>query len=122
MPSDDKVAQLIRILIRTTVNGDLKWTYGTIPRTLARGTDDIIEDYFEADYREQTVAVFERRYRTLDIDREEMIWTQLDFFALVAGGAIIWETADSSLPIAALHNVARNSAADIDNVLDKLLK
>lgn len=85
------------------------------------GTDDIIEEYFETTFKGQEVAVFERRYKGFNTDNESEYWTSDYCFAFLSDGAITWETEDSRL-LFPLFKVAKESAADVDGILDNLLK
>lgn len=121
MPSDSKLEKLIRLLIRETTEGKVKWDAANAPKSRLNGTDDIIEEYFTTEFKEQGIAVFERRYVGIDIDTESSYWTSSSCFAFVAdSGDITWETEQQSL-IGNLLNVARESAADVDGILDSLL-
>ncbi len=121
MPSEHKLETLIRLLIRETTEGEIKWKASTAPRSRTIGTDDIIQEYFETKFKGQAVAVFERRYRGFNPDSETEYWTSDYCFAFLSGGAITWETEESNL-LFQLFKVAKESAADVDGILDELLK
>jgi hypothetical protein len=121
MPSEKKLEQLIRLLIRETTEGQISWEASNPPRSRMIGTDDIIADYFETTFKDQEVAVFERRYKEFNPENESLYWTSDYCFALLSGGAITWETEDSRL-LFPLFKVAKESAADVDGILDKLLE
>jgi hypothetical protein len=121
MPSESKVEQLIRLLIRETTEGEIKWEALRPPKSRTTGTDDIIEEYFETTFKGQAVAVYEVRYRAVNPDLETLYWGAGYSFAFLSGGKISWES--ENLPLGAqLFKVAKESAADVDGILDNLLK
>jgi hypothetical protein len=121
MPSEKKLEQLIRVLIRETTEGKISWEASDPPGSRVTGTDDIIEEYFETTFKGQEIAVFERRYRGFNPDNESEYWTSDYSFAFLSNGAMTWETEDSRL-LFPLFKVAKESAADVDGILDSLLK
>ena len=121
MPNDEKLEKLIRLLIRGTTEGHIRWEYGNVPRTRVNGTDEIIEDYFTTTFKEQEIAVFERRYKGFDADNEVTYWTSAECIGFVANGEITWETGRQPL-LSNLFRVAKESAADVDGIIDSLLK
>jgi hypothetical protein len=122
MPNDSKLVKLIRLLIRETTEGKIKWDAENAPRSRQNGTDDIIEEYFTTEFKEQKIAVFERRYQGFNAETESLYWTSANCFAFVDGsGEITWETETQPMMIGNLFNVAKESAADVDGILDSLL-
>lgn len=121
MPSEKKLEQLIGLLIRETTEGEISWEASGPPRSRMTGTGDIIEEYFETRFKGQEVAVFERRYKGFNIENESEYWTSGYCFAFLSDGAMTWETEDSRL-LFPLFRVAKESAADVDGILDNLLK
>jgi hypothetical protein len=94
---------------------------GRSPNSAPWKLDDIIAEYFEVTFKGQEVAVFERRYRGFNPDNESEYWTSDYCFAFLSDGAITWETEYSRL-LFPLFKVAKESAADVDGILDNLLK
>jgi hypothetical protein len=121
MPSETKLEKLLLLLIRETTEGTIKWVASNPPRSRMVGTDDVIEEYFETRFKEQDIAVFERRYRGYDGESDNTYWTSANCLAFLSGGAITWETEDSPL-LVQLFRVAKESAADIDGILDTILR
>jgi|SRR5579863_3583156 len=121
MPSEERLRKVIELLIRDTTEGRVKWKAAFPPNSRTQGTDDIIQDYFEAEYKGQTVAVFERRYRAYNDETDSTYWASDYSFAFVAYGNVTWETEDSPL-LASLFKAAKESAADVDGILDALLR
>jgi hypothetical protein len=120
MPNTDKLEKLILLLIRETTEGQIKWRAADVSRERLRGTDDVIADFFTTVFKGQEIAVFERRYKGYDPDNETTYWTSADGFAFLHHGEITWETEEQPL-LGNLLKVAKESAADIDGVLDSLL-
>jgi hypothetical protein len=121
MPSDQKLEKLILLLIRETTEGRIKWQAAFSPKTRVIGTDDIIADYFVAEFKEQGIAVFDRRSRGYDPDHDSLYWQSDPGFALLNEGDITWETEHPKPQLWNLLKVARESAADVDNIVDSLL-
>ena len=122
MPSESKMEKLFVLLIRQTTEGNISWKSEEPPRSLLSGTSDIIEDYFVTVYKGQNLAVFERRYREFDVDTETSYWTTRDSLAFLdASHSITWESSDQSARLSTLVKVAKESAADVNGILDSLL-
>jgi hypothetical protein len=123
MPSEVKLEKLIVQIIRQTTEGDLEWEATSPPRSLVTGTEDVIHDYFETVYKNQLIAVFERKFRSYDPDHDATYWTSRDCFAFLREDrSISWETSDLPSRLFALLNAARESAADVDGIVDSLLE
>jgi hypothetical protein len=129
MKTENKFEKLILQIIRQTTEGNIDWEKLNPPRAISVGTEDIVEDYFETEYKDQTIAVFERRYREYDPEHDVMFWTSRDCFAFISGSnspvrdnrIVSWETSDHPSALSSLIKVAKESAADVDGIVDKLL-
>lgn len=122
MASEEKLEQLIRLLIRKTTEGSIKWQAAYPPKSRMTGRNDIIEEYFVTEFKGQAVAVFENRYKGFNPENESEYWTSDLNFAFLAGDQITWETGGSPPLLFQLFKLAKESAADVDGILDNLLK
>ncbi len=120
MASESKISRLLETLVLQTITGNLKWTAGT-PRGLNEGSDDVIKHYCETEYKGQHLAVFERRVRTYDGERDSYYWNEYPVFAIVQHGELVWEYDQNTNEVATMLRVARESAANVNEMLDKLL-
>lgn len=120
MPSEKKLEMLIQLLIRQTTEGLVKWKSSTAPKSRLKGSDDVIEEFFETAFKGQGIAVFERRFKDYDPDTDSRYWASAYCFAFVAGGELTWETEEAPL-LPTIFKVAKESAADIDGILNSLL-
>jgi hypothetical protein len=122
MPSEEKLIQLVNQLIRRTVEGKLEWELGSVPSSLNRATDHVIDSYCETEYKGQTLAVFERRIHAYDGDRDSFYWTGNAGLAIIEGGTVLWENEQGFPALWTLLKVAKESASGIENILDSLLE
>lgn len=122
MPSEDKIARLVDKLIQQTRAGVIEWEALTVPRTLTEATDHVIKEYFECDYAGQSLGVFQRAIHSYDGDRDDFYWVDEVRLGIVSGPTLLWENPDPLASLWRLLEVARESASDIDGIVDALLK
>ena len=120
MPSEQKLKELI-LLIRKTTEGDIEWVASDPPSRLITATEEVINEFYEAKFKTQKLAVLLRRFRAYDSERDDIHWTGAVFFAFMDHDRITWETNDVDLPIGTLFRAAQESAADVDGIVDSLL-
>jgi hypothetical protein len=120
MPNDAKIEKLIRLLIRKTTEGEIEWDQTEPPNSLTEASNFVIHEYFASAYKEQDIAVYEAKFQNYDDDRGTY-WSSTYCFAFITDNRAIWETWDREYPISTLFRVAKESAADVDNILNKLL-
>ncbi len=121
MPSDAKITQLIVGLTKATVAKKIEWEFAEPPRSIATGTGDIIPAYLQAEYKGKSLALFERRYREYDPENDDHYWTSGFVLAILdENSRVIWDYREGYSTLEDLFRVARESAADIDNLLDTL--
>jgi hypothetical protein len=122
MPSDSKITKLILQLTKATVDNEMKWAKVDPPRSFSIGTDDTIPFLLRAEYKGQRLALFERRFQGYNAEDDSSFWTGDDVLAILdPKDGIIWEHRENSSAIANLIKVAKESAANIDSLLDSLL-
>jgi len=122
MTSESKGFQLILRLTRATVDKAIKWKILDAPRTLTAGTDDFISFYIETSFKGQRIALFERRSKDYDGERDSFYWTGYAAIALLdADRRVVWEFGENSSALENLLKVARESAANVETILDSLL-
>lgn len=116
-----KATKLIARILRSTINGQINWQSKDPPDSLVRGTDDFVPIFFEASYKNKFVALFERRTRHYDGERDAFFWTQEIWFAILDfEDRVLWETSQSPA-LLDLHSAVTAKAAGIDELLDNLL-
>jgi hypothetical protein len=122
MTGESKVLQLILRLTRATVEKEIEWKTSAAPRSLTAGTDDIVPLYIETAYKGQRIALIERRYQRYDEERDSFYWVGDSSIAILdAEGRIVWESKENASSLDNLFQVARESAAKLDRILDLLL-
>lgn len=123
MPSDSRITRLILQLTKATVDKGIKWKKTDTPRSFTFGTDDTIPFVLRADYKGQSLAVFERRYQDYNAEDDSSYWTGDDVLGIVdPKGVLIWEYRENSSALTNLVQVAKESASNIDSILDSLLE
>jgi hypothetical protein len=122
MDSTNKVSRLLAKLNRLTADGKIAWNVKDAPPTLVHGTDDIIPLFFEAKYKDRWVALFERRTRAYDGDRDMFYWTQSTNFAVLDNeDRALWETSQHSPALHDLFSTVSEQASGIDGLLEDML-
>jgi hypothetical protein len=122
MRSDEKILKLIVSLNRATATGELQWRIDDAPRSLVRGTDDVIPLYFTGRYRQQHFGLFERRYKAFSIETEQTYWTSEIVLVLVdIMDRVLWETSSDQSALRDLHKAVQRKCSNIDQLLDDLL-
>lgn len=123
MNLDSKTNKLITKLIRLTNDDELEWTVKDAPKTLTRGTDDIIPLFFEANYKDKWVAIYQKRYQDFYIETESFYWTEKIVFAVLdREDRVLWEVDKHSPALVDLLETVREKTAGIDDLLNDLLK
>ena len=122
MDFQNKADKLMARLTRLTANDEVEWEVRDPPDSIAKGTDDRIARFFEARYKDSYVAVFEKRSRLYDGERDTFFWGEdINFAVLDDKDRVLWET---SRPSPALHDLFRTvteQASGIDRLLADLL-
>ena len=122
MSSPAKTAQLVTKLIRLTSEDRLAWELKNPPDFLTRGTDDVFPFYFETEYKEKGIAVYEQRYQAYDPDYDRHYWQERSGISLIDEyGRVIWESSSATPGLYDLINLVREKTSGIDDLLDDLL-
>lgn len=122
MERENRITKLITTLDRATIAGYVKWKAEQPARSLVHGTDDIVPMFFQAEYKGRLFAVYERRTREYDGERDLFYWTSNNYFAILdAVGNVVFETAHS-MALHSLRNTISAQVADVDKLLEDLLE
>ncbi|MUH95237.1 hypothetical protein GNP63_01550 [Aliivibrio fischeri] len=122
MSIENKAIKLITKLIRETASNNVTWNVSNPPRALVLATEDEIYTYFQADYKDKVVAIFERKSKYF-IDEHEFYWTSSDVFAVLDNeNRILLEFSQISPALRDLFSTVREQVADLDSLLDDLLE
>jgi hypothetical protein len=122
MPTDANISRLILQLTRATSEGQLKWELREPPGTLRAGSDDVIVNYLQTVHKGQVIGLFQRRYRSYSGDLDRFFWNESLVLAFIdRRGNVIWEHDEPSSTLHDLFSLARESAADVDGILKRLL-
>jgi hypothetical protein len=127
--SESKLDQAVFQILRMTHEGQLVWRHEAVPGAWLQGTDDAYPIYFEAEYRDRKLALFQRRRRTNPIFKrvaevaggavEE--WNQSTHLALLGNNDEILYEFPSSRPLHDLFDAVRYKEARVDEFLDELI-
>jgi hypothetical protein len=122
MASDEKITKLILQLTKATVNKEIKWKNSRIPLSLFVGNDDVIPFFLSVEYKGTNIALYEKRYKDYNPEENSTYWTGNDALAILgSGGEVLWEYRENSSALSNLITVAKESAANIDAILDSLI-
>lgn len=122
MSINNKLNKLITKLIRLTSDGELEWFVKDPPRTITRGTDDVIPLFFEAKYKDKWVAIYQQRYQDFYIETETFYWVEKIVFAVLdAEDRVLLESTTHSPALVDLLETVREKSAGIDELLNDLI-
>ena len=122
MANEAKLEKLLVQLIRATTSRNLKWKMTPPPVVMRTATNDLVQDFLIAEYKGTKIAVFERRFESYDGEHDHTYWDSRSVFAFLSiGGLVTWETAEPAIQISQLLVAARESAANVDELIDDLL-
>jgi hypothetical protein len=86
------------------------------------GTDHVVPLYFETSYKNQRIAIFERRYQGYSGEHDHLYWTEQVTLAFLDGAQRnIWEHSEPSASLHNLFELVRRSVANVDSLIDDLL-
>jgi hypothetical protein len=122
MNLQNKETQLITKLIRLTNTDEIQWKIKDPPRSITMGTNDFVPIYFEAQYKDKYVAIYQQRIQHFSPDTESYYWTENIVFAILdAQDRVLWENTEHSPALFDLLGTVREKLAGIDSLLDDLL-
>lgn len=122
MNLDDKAIKIITSLVRKTSDGEVKWSVGIPPQTLTSATEDEIHAYFEAPYKDRKFALYERKSKYF-YDEHAFYWISSQIFAILDNNKnVILEYSKQTPVLDDLFLTVRGQIADLDSLLDDLLK
>ncbi|MCC5044726.1 MULTISPECIES: hypothetical protein [Xanthomonas] len=122
MSIDSKALSLIVTLNRMTATGKISWEISDPPRSLVRGTDDIVPLYFTCTYKGQHLGLFERRFKEFSGEFEELYWTSSIVLAIIdLEDRVVWEVSDNYSAMRDLFETVKRRMANVDKLLDDLL-
>jgi hypothetical protein len=122
MPSESKIIRLLSELTKLTSKGELKWRVKDPPEALTHGTNDVFPLYCEAEYKNQTIGLAQRRYQQYDGDRDRFYWNEEIALIFVDDrGRVLWEDRSQWAALTTLFETVREKVADVDGILKNLL-
>jgi len=121
MNMHDKALRLIEKVTWQTAQEKLNWKFDSAPTQLTDGTGDKIDVYLSCEFRGQTLAVFEKKYKFyLDVD--DWSWSSKKVFAIIdSAGRIIYESDKPDVKINNLYDLVFNSVANVEGIMNLLL-
>ncbi|NML27449.1 hypothetical protein [Zoogloea dura] len=122
LESEDKTTALLVKLNRLTSLDKIVWQVTDPPRTLARGTDDVIPFFMYATHKGKHFGLFQQRYQSYDGEHERFYWSEQVVLAILDyDGRVLWETSSYSSALADLFETARRKVANVDGLIEDLL-
>lgn len=122
MPSESNISKLVNQLTRATVEGSLDWERGMLPEALEHYPDRRVMFYCQAEYKGQTVAVFERQVQKYDPERDIDVTVSIPGIALVNGSDVIWQNSENISSLSTLLRVARENTFGVEDIFKSLLE
>lgn len=121
--TDEKITALFVKLNKLTSLGQISWRVEDPPRSLLRGTDDYIPFFMSAFYKGQAFGLYQQRFQSYDGERDRFYWSErVVFVVLDSEERVLWESTRYSSALADLFETARRKVANVDGILDDLLK
>ncbi|WP_336346558.1 hypothetical protein [Pseudomonas monsensis] len=120
MSTVDRVNQLVMQLLRDTNSGLVNWHSTTAPDYFDFATDDVISEYYTAQYFDVEVAVYEARYKYY-FDEDNYTWSADARFAIMRNGMVVHDQRHSSPALSNLLVSVRGAAGGLNSILDSLL-
>jgi hypothetical protein len=122
MDTHTKTTQLITLLARDTLAGKVDWKLKDPPRGLIQGTANVVPIFIETDYKTNKIGVFQFRFKSF-YEEDSYHWSEnIGFCIYDNSGTILLEFHEYSPVLLNLFEIARDNAADINGLLDNLLK
>jgi hypothetical protein len=110
------------MLTKLTSEKKLTWEVTSPPSGIVAGTDDVVPLYFETRYKNQRIALFERRYQNYSVDHDQLYWSERVTLAFLdEARRNVWEHAEPSATLLNLFELVRRSVANVDSLIDDLL-
>ncbi len=122
MIPDDKITALIVKLNKLTSLEKLTWHVEDTPRSILRGTDDVVPIYLAAEYKGQQFGLYQLRSQLYDGERDKFYWTEKVVLVILdEDERVLWETPHASSALYDLFETVRKEVSNIDGILDGLL-
>lgn len=78
-----KNKKLVEVLLKNTLNETIKWKPKKAPSVLREGTEDIYHQYYEGHFKDNTIAIYERKYQYYNDMTDSFLWGSEYCLALV---------------------------------------
>jgi hypothetical protein len=118
-----KITQLIVKIDRLTVAGELDWEITSPPSSIHDYRDVYISRYFQTNYKEKIIALYEERCKDYSIEFDELYFREKICFAILTErNQIIWNYSDNSVALNNLFETVTEKASNIDELFDELIE
>lgn len=122
MHIDEKIAQLITLLIRETSSGGIEWNVVDPPRSLNHETEQSVPLFLQTVFKGKSLGVYDLRTKYYT-DVDEYHWTEgVGFCIIDARQRVVWDTSEATPALLDLYTTAREQASGIDDILNDLLE
>jgi len=117
MDFEDKREQLLAKLIRATLEEKITWSLQKPPYSLNQATENYVPLYFETNYNNTIIGVYEIREKSFT-DVDEYYWTEkLGICIVQRDEIVVWQDEEYSPALNELFNIVRHNVSGIDNLL-----
>lgn len=124
MSFESKFSELVLKLTRATTAKEVKWRPSAPPAQLTSATDSKIFEYFSTKYNSINVGIYEIRFQSLSEEFAGVYWnSRIELVLLTTGGDVAQTYLNDGFNYSLnnLHDLAKSSAYDVENLLDRAL-
>lgn len=123
LESEEKITALLVKLNRLTSMDKLQWHVEDAPRSLSRGTDDIIPIFMRARYKDKRFGLYQQRYQSYDGERDRFYWSEREVLAIIDfDDRVLWQTSRNYSALSDLFETAQRKVSNVDELIDNLLE
>ena len=117
MDFEDKREQLLAKLIRATLENKIIWKLKKPPYSLNQATENYVPLYFETNYNNTRIGVYEIREKSFT-DVDEYYWIEkLGICIVQEPEVVVWQDEGYSPALNELFNMVRHYVSGLDNLL-----
>jgi len=119
MSFSTKTTKLATKLIRLTSDDKITWKLRSPPNSVTGGTNDIVPLFFETEYQDKHVAIYQQRWQNYHSDTDSVYWSETTAFAILDDqDRVLWESKERSPALSDLMDTVREKAAGLDDLFN----
>jgi len=121
MTLQEKSDKTVKKLLALTQDRLIEWQKITDTRAITRGTNDVVDLAYKAEFKGDNFIIYEVRYQTMD-EEERVYWdSRVNLDLVDDNGVIIWHF-PSNIAKWDLLEAVRIKAGNVEEKLDDFLK